>query len=417
MPDEAQAHHDDPTADQLLATLENLLAIQATDLRGALSEAADLLAGVLGADKVDVFLLDPASQTLVALGISDTPLGRHEQAIGMDRLQLANGGRAVEVFQTGIPYRHDRRDSDPGELRGITEGLRVRSAVAVPLAVGGERRGVLQADALAPEHFTERDVAFLEAVSRWLGLIAQRTELVEQIAAQAAEQGRRAAADELITVLAHDLRNHLTPLRARLELMSRRVVREGRAQDERDLQEALGALDRLTRLITDLLDTARLDQGLFMLSPQLVDVVELVQATATVLRAPTTPIEVQAPEELCLLADPDRLRQALENLLSNALTHAPAAQPVRVEVAADGRAAGKWDTIRVIDREADIPREVQPRLFERFPTEPGSTGLGLGLYLAHQIAAAHGGTLSVETSPNGGTCFVLALPPQPRQPT
>ena len=105
--------------------------------------------------------------------------------------------------------------------------------------------------------------------------------------------------------------------------MSRRVVREGRAQDARDLQEALGALDRLTRLIADLLDTARLEQDLFMLSPQLVDVVHLAQETATALRTPTAALEVQAPEELPIVADPDRLRQALENLLSNALTHAP----------------------------------------------------------------------------------------------
>ncbi len=87
--------------DQLLSTLERLLAIQATDLKGALTEASEALAEGLGAEKIDAMLHDPASDSLVALGVSDTPMGRRQRAIGMDRLPLANGGRLVEVYRTG----------------------------------------------------------------------------------------------------------------------------------------------------------------------------------------------------------------------------------------------------------------------------------------------------------------------------
>jgi len=87
-----------------LRTLEQLLAIQATELGPALNEAAQLISAVLGADKIDIFLLEPEIGTLVAFGVSDTPMGRKQRALGLDRLPLANGGSAVQVFKNGDSY-------------------------------------------------------------------------------------------------------------------------------------------------------------------------------------------------------------------------------------------------------------------------------------------------------------------------
>ncbi len=87
-----------------LTTLEGLLAIQAMDVRSALDQASDLVATALGADKVDVFLYEARIDTLVALGTSDTPMGRKQHALGLDRLPLSNRGKTVEVFQSGQPY-------------------------------------------------------------------------------------------------------------------------------------------------------------------------------------------------------------------------------------------------------------------------------------------------------------------------
>src|SRR4051812_25686385 len=116
-------HSGAPTSDRFLSTLEQLLAIRSIDLDEALDEAADLVAGTLGADKVDAFLYEPASESLLAGGTSRTPMGRKQHAIGMDRLPLANGGRTVEVFKTGVSRLTGRADQDTGELRGLTEGL------------------------------------------------------------------------------------------------------------------------------------------------------------------------------------------------------------------------------------------------------------------------------------------------------
>jgi DNA-binding NarL/FixJ family response regulator len=182
----------------LLRTLERLLALDALELKPTLDEASQLVAEALGADKVDVFLLDPAKATLAALGTSDTPMGRLQHAIGMERMPLANGGRAVQVFEHGASYIIGHADEDPEELRGITQGLGVRSELLCPLAVGGERRGVLQAMCERPDAFSPRDLQFLEAVARWIGMLTHRAELVEQRVAEATEQARREATEELL---------------------------------------------------------------------------------------------------------------------------------------------------------------------------------------------------------------------------
>ncbi len=383
----------------LLRMLERLQAIEATEVDAALNAASQLVAEGFQADKVDVFLFDPTSETLVAVGTSDTPMGRRQHAIGLHRLPLANGGRTAEVFQSGRSFRDGRVDRDPDELVGVKEGLGVRSTIAAPFVVNGERRGVLQATSARPDFFGDQDLRFLEVVARWVGLLTER-----------AEQGRASAAEERITVLAHDLRNLLVPLQGRLQLLQRRAEREDRARDVRDVQIATGSLERLTRLIEDLLDVGRLDRGLFAVEPRPTDLVVLARETAGALGTAATRIQIEAPDELVICADPNRLRQALENLLSNAVKHSPDGAPIALALTTETRADDRWALLSVADRGPGIAAEALPRLFTRFAAGPDSSGLGLGLYLARGIAVAHGGTLAVDSRPGQGARFTLALP-------
>lgn len=408
--------------ERLLGTLERLLALDATNLHDALGHVTQLVAEALGADKVDVFLLEPASSTLVARGTSDTPMGHLQKAAGMDKLPIVNGGRTVEVFQTGAPYMTGHADQDPAELIGITQGLGIHSTLAVALPLHSKGRGVLVVASATPERFTERDLHFLEAISSWIGLVAHRVELVEHIEHEALEEGRRRGAEELIAVVAHDLRNYLTPLKTRLELLQLRAKRQERPADMQDARAAVQVVNRLTQVITDLLDATRLDQGLFVLRPQVVDVAALVRATAESLATPQNPIEVRAPDELEALVDPDRVRQALENLLANALQHSPEQVPVRVEIAETAPSGDRNQAdhlvIMVRDQGPGIALDTLPHLFDRFTSGPNSAGLGLGLYLTRQIAIAHGGNLTVESLPGKGSCFRLSLPVSlPQEPT
>jgi two-component system OmpR family sensor kinase len=112
---------------------------------------------------------------------------------------------------------------------------------------------------------------------------------------------------------------------------------------------------------------------------------------------------------LVLVADPDRLRQALENVLANALQHSPVGAAVGVAIVREQRSDGLWAVVSVQDQGPGIAPELLPRLFTRFAAGPQSVGLGLGLYLAHSIAAAHGGTLTVASTPGAGDCFQFAL--------
>jgi two-component system OmpR family sensor kinase len=398
---------------RLLDVLERLLEIPAADLNNALLHASDRTAEALRADKVDAFLYVRERDSLIATASSSQPLSATQRKHGLDVLPISNGGRAVGVYQTGKTYASGRVDEDMDELRGIREILRVRSAIGIPLEVGGRRRGVLLIASQQRDKFTPADVRFAESVVRFIGVLAHRAELVEEIARNSVAQGRRAAAEELIVVFAHDMRNHLTPVMTRLQLLQRRAERDGSDFALKELGLALRSLDRLGALISDILDVARLDGGLLQVVVQPVDIVALMRDAASTFSSGEQRIliRVKAESELFAAADPARLRQVVDNLLSNALKHSPARAPVTVVVSREAREGREMVLAEVIDEGPGIPADVAPRLFERFVTgRSAEGGLGLGLYLAKRIAQVHGGDLRVQTPPGKGAHFVLSVP-------
>ena len=184
-----------------LRMLEALLALDVTSLDAAMQRAAHDLAGVLRADKVDVFAYDPTSDALVAIGTSDTPMGQRQHALGLNRMPLAAGGRVVKIFQSGRGALVRSSEDDPEDLPAVVRDLGVRSTIGMPLDVAGERRGVLFAASGTTGFFRDDDLAFLRAVAGWLGLVADRAALVERHAQAAAAAGYRAGAAEAVSVL------------------------------------------------------------------------------------------------------------------------------------------------------------------------------------------------------------------------
>lgn len=399
-----------PRHARLLMTLEGLLAIEASEPDGALWQASQLVNATLGADKTDIFLYDADIDTLVAVGTSDTPMGRKEIALGLDRLPCSRGGRTVQTFRTGASFRSSYLDRDADELQGLTQELGVRSTIAVPLNVAGVRRGVTQVASAEPEQFPEEDVSFLEAVSHWVGMLLHRAELTQQVAEHAAEDSRYATAHELITILAHDLRAPLVPVRGYLSLMRMQAERDALPQYVSLVDKADTSVKRLESMLEDLLDASRLERGVFSFKVERLDLAALVRESADALRTAAANVEVQAPSRLEIRGDPNRLRQAVDNLLSNALRHSPDGVPVLLELdveEADERAIAM---ITVRDAGPGIDPDLLSSLFSRFSSKGVKGGLGLGLYLAHGIALGHGGTLTVQSSPGQGASFRLALP-------
>jgi two-component system OmpR family sensor kinase len=404
-----QTHSDEA---RLLDMLERLAELPGLELRPALTSAADCVSRVLCCEKVDAFLLDEAHQTLRALGTSETPLGRRQQALGLDNLALANGGRIVDVFQSGTSYLEQHAENDPTELRGIVHDLGVRSTLSVPLDVNGVRRGVLTAASPTPEFFHPRDLKFLTIVARWVGVLAHRAELAEHSRRMEAEQGRRRGADHVVTVLAHDLRNLLQPLTARLH-----TVRLGLAGNKpvssSQIEAILTSVQRLSRLTEDLLDLRRLDEGLFSLRLAPADLAVVARETALSIGTSATPVQVQGESSLVAVVDEQRVRQALENLIANATKYSPRGKPVEVKLATEIHDGVPRALIDVLDSGPGIAPEVSASLFDPFAFGSDSKGLGLGLHLACRIARVHAGELTVQGRPTGGTRFRLSLPLDP----
>jgi signal transduction histidine kinase len=401
-------------AERQLDILEALLRVPSGNVAATLSHVSDLVARATGVDKVDAFLYDPARDSLVAVGSSAQPLSVLQRQLGLDVLPLSNGGRTVSVYRTGETFSTGRLDQDTEELKGIKEALGVRSQIGVPLEVGGQRRGMLMLASVKPEFFTAEDVRFAESLGRWVAILAHRAELAEQIAHNAAEQGRRAGAEELVTVLAHDLRNYLQPLHMRLELLRVRAERDARREDAAEAGAAARSVLRLGGLISDILDVARIDHGVFEVRREPFELGALVRDTAGMLASPEHPVSVtvEEGEKVEVLGDPRRIRQCLENIIANALQKSPAGAPVSVFVTLQrNRADGAFAKVDVRDEGPGIAPDLLPRLFERYVSGmKAEGGLGLGLYLAKQIAAAHGGDLTVESAPGRGARFTLTLP-------
>jgi signal transduction histidine kinase len=214
-------------------------------------------------------------------------------------------------------------------------------------------------------------------------------------------------AELFVGVLGHDLRTPLNTIKLGAEVLAMRED-EGRSSPT---QRILKSADRMRRMIDDLLDFthARLGQGL-PLSPRDANLLEITQACVDELQPGDPRLLVRSEGDPRGHWDPDRLAQLLTNLLANALEHGDDGAPVHVRI--DGR-----DIERVeleVHNAGIIEPIVLPALFDPFASGRRAhgrrVGLGLGLYITQQIAVGHGGTIVVDSAPEHGTRFVVALP-------
>jgi signal transduction histidine kinase len=183
------------------------------------------------------------------------------------------------------------------------------------------------------------------------------------------------------------------------------------------IEQVFNSVSQLRTLVSDLLDVARLDYGLFRVTPALLKLVELVRASAQALETPakTIDVRVQSAGEILVLADATRIRQCVDNLIVNAVEQSPARGTVTVVISTETQHEGEYARVQVIDEGPGVAPEILPHIFERHSTSKGREGgLGLGLFLAKRIAEVHGGELSVDSTPGQGARFVLSLPCQLR---
>ena len=216
-----------------------------------------------------------------------------------------------------------------------------------------------------------------------------------------------------VGILGHDLRNPLGALTTGTELLDRGLTDP---DQRRVLARMRSAGQRMTEMIEQLLDLtrARLAEGQgFVGARQRLDVAGLVRRSHEELRGafPDREVVLDVRGDGHAWGDPDRLLQVFSNLIGNALQHGEAGAPVSVTV--EGGAADI--EVRVHNRGV-IPPDLLPTLFDAFRSRPPgsrSRGLGLGLFIALQIATAHGGTVEVTSTEPDGTTFAVRLPRAP----
>jgi DNA-binding response OmpR family regulator/signal transduction histidine kinase len=315
---------------RLVTVQQRLLALPVTamaDIAQVFDQAATLVQEALGAEKVDVFLHDQERAALVAASAGRTELTQREDRLGLDVLPLAEGGRYVAVFQTGVPYRTGRAERDRQELSRVRSALGVRSSMAAPLVVQGECVGVLAAASTQPRAFSPRDLATLELLAGLIGVVVERASLQgARVEATCLEELLRARADFVATV-SHDLHTPLTAIRAGLGLLDA-SARDKLTPNEREvLDTARHNVERLRFRINDLLAANQIDAGTLDLERVALDLrgaaLQALQVLQPLLQKKGQVLEIDLPEPLPVMGDPARLEHVVINLLANAHRHTP----------------------------------------------------------------------------------------------
>jgi PAS domain S-box-containing protein len=349
-----------------------------------------------------------------------------EDRVGADVATQLHAGEAVLIDVARLP--HD----DPAHL------LSRHRFLMVPMCAAGVLHGYIGVNfGDDTDHYSPENRTLTLAAAQLVSIVMERTRLTcEREEAQAREMALLEAnrrMDEFLHLATHELKSPLTALHATLQLVDRRLQQLLTSTPDRPPTAAGEALEtvaqlvgrnqqqvrRLTRLVNDLVDAARIQADKLEIRPTPCDLAEVVREMVTEQRAvqPKRTIHLQLVEGQTVLvaADADRIGQVITNYLTNALKYSPADRPVEVTLAVDGETA---HTARVFVRDhgLGIPAEEQTRVWERGHRVPGSesnsvgVGLGLGLHISREIVERHGGAVGVRSAAGQGSTFWFSLP-------
>ncbi len=268
---------------------------------------------------------------------------------------------------------------------------------------------------------TTADIALLAALFAlvWRAFAARERHLREERAARATAEAAVTLRNDFLSIASHELRTPVAVLLGNTQLLERILL--SRVKQDAQLRRSFAAIQRqLTRiqaLIAAMLDVSRIERGHLKIAHDPIDLVALVQTVVDEVRTTTQvhPIELvvpfDPPLDVFVNGDALRLEQVMFNLLQNAIKYSPDGGPIGVEVAR----ADDWASVAVTDHGLGIVAEALPHLFERFYRAPAVrsehiSGLGIGLFIVHEIVTLHGGDVSVVSEQGTGTSVTVRLP-------
>jgi PAS domain S-box-containing protein len=223
--------------------------------------------------------------------------------------------------------------------------------------------------------------------------------------------------DAFIGMASHELKTPVTSLKGFTYILQRRLTNQGDTQGLHYLSRMDAQLAKLTNLINELLDISRMQSGKLHLRSELVDLDGLVEETVENVQATTAShhVLIEKSASAHVVGDPERLGQVFMNLLTNAIKYSPGAETVLVRLWCDRTL--KQVVVSIRDFGIGINQEHHERIFERFyqvSEREANTypGLGIGLYISHEIVVRHHGRIWVESSKGNGATFFVAFPLQ-----
>jgi PAS domain S-box-containing protein len=353
----------------------------------------------------DVALREPG-QDWIREALARLPVGRSHAP---DIWAELEANRSVLIPEVSPEMRESFAETE--EDRRALRALDTRSVIVTPLYAHGRLVGAVTLLSCSRTRvYGPADVRFAEQVAQRAALAIDNAQLYG--AARRAIQSR----DDVLGVVAHDLRNPLGAVLVQSGLL-RRVAQDPAGRITRAADSIGRSANRMNRLIQDLLDVTRLEEGRLSVyqshlpvGPVLADAVAAQEALAI---AASLDLEIDAPEDLPeVWADRDRLLQILENLIANAIKFTGAGGIVRVGAAPRAGEVLFW----VEDTGTGIAGEDLPRVFDRFwqATKSDRRGAGLGLPIVKGLVEAHGGHVWVESRIDHGSTFFFTIPTAPQ---
>jgi signal transduction histidine kinase len=219
---------------------------------------------------------------------------------------------------------------------------------------------------------------------------------------------------DLVATVAHELRSPLTGVKGFVATLLSKWDKLNDEQKKMMLETVNVDADRLTRLIAELLDVARIDTGRLSLYPRPLDFRQSVERVLESVRAGTgREIVLTAEDGLPqVLADPDKLAQVVHNLVDNAVRHGDGR--VSLSIATLGRDAPFDGVVLHVDDEGGgISPDIRSRVFTKFWKHGTRGGSGLGMYIIHGLVRAHGGIVEIDDAPGGGARLTILWPASP----
>lgn len=402
-----------------LSNMMRLAVVAALDMQAVLQTLIEQICSSLRSDFGVIYLVDAARPA----GERNGHDGARDLAVhGFGPLQTEKLAAMIETdpiwheaLQSGHVVAHVYSSYAPGRGVGSLAG-RVSAVACVPLVLEREAIGFIWVAYRTRRQLEEGDLNLLALLSQHAALAVRNARLhamEKQTVLDMASTEQ--AKTEFLSTVRHELRTPLTAIKASAGLLLDSQTEPLTENQERLVRSISRNAERMTRLVVDLLDMARLQSGHLMLTRELIDVRGIIYSCVSSLRPlmeqKEQTVEVVTPHKLPrVLADRRRVEQVLTNLVSNAHKYTPRGGHVVI-----GASATPEDVIiTVSDNGPGIANEERGLIFERFYRGSAAignpTGAGMGLSVAKSLVELHGGMIDCRAAPGGGSEFYFTLP-------